>query len=315
MKKFYVLLVVMALVLSISAISMAAVEVGGNLRVWYKSNVNADSTSISGFEFDRFALKFNASLSDNNGFASEIRIGYRKAATPLADVFVDRAYYYQKNLLTSDELDAGYIPLYFYYNDQYTAITNGSLANKIFPYSATSGAPGLKYGVKFDAFEAALAITNANNTNIKNDASVSGMDGAIRIKVTPMEGLIIGAGYFNDVIDASSNADTYLTVDATLAFLNPVTIYVEFDSKTKFGESAKSGEYLEASLKLSDAFTAYLGGTFGCKTSGIGGFSSDYYHGGVKIQVAPKTALQAEYITNPDAASKNSFNVRLKADF
>lgn len=332
MKKFYVLLLTLILLVSISAAAMADVDISGNLRVWYKTNVNAGTPDISSFEFDRLALKFSDALSDNNGFSSELRFGYRKDPTPSTlYVDLDNAYYYQKKLLTTDEFDAGFIAMYFYYNDQYTAITNGSLANKLCPYQNGfadnldttpskdygGGAVGIKYGVQFDGFQAALAVTNANDGNIKNSTTINGAEEAARIKIIPMEGLTIGVGYLNDVTDAACDSNKYLNVDGMYVF-DPFKVFVEYDSETPNGKSAMGGEYVEGTMKLTDSCSVYIGGTLGCATSGLyqnSSVATDYYNGGFVFQIATKSALQFEYVSYSDFSSGNSFNVRLITNF
>jgi hypothetical protein len=337
MKKFLVVLLTVALLVSISAVSFAAVDMGGNLRVWYKTNVEGKGTpNVSGFQFDRLSLKFGAKLSDNNGFNSEILFGYKNmpADSAFYGVFVNSAYYYQKNLLATDELDIGYIPMSFYYSTDYTSITNGSLANKTCPYGTYSpnadpaknnvvgaGAVGLKYGFKTTGFEAALAVTNAVDGDIKDYASCTGVEEALFVKIMPMKNLTIGLGYLNDngtknnIVDSAS--DTYAVADVTYVF-DPVKVFFEYYNKTPNGLTAQSGMYLEGTVKLMDTLSAYLGGSIGTKDNGAlikATNASEYYNAGVVFQMAPKTALQAEYVTYPDSSDGNSFNVRLKVDF
>lgn len=307
MKKFYVLLVAMVLLLTVSAASVAAVDLGGNLRVWYKSNLGGDT---GGFYFDRLALKVSASVNENNGFKSELRFGYKGN---LLDMAYDQVYFYQKNLFTAgDELNVGYIFLP-YYNDKYMSLVESLGKNK----GGVKNSTGLKYNLKMEGFEGCLAVTNWKNSS--DTASLgsgegTGLDEALRVSFKVMDGLNIGVGYVNDAtVSGGTTTTTGRMVADVLFSMDPFTVFFEYVNVSLNGGTAQSGMYLEPSFKLSDEITVYFAGTLASKDSGLQ--SSEYFAGGAKFMVAPKTALQAEYLSYPDSASSNSFNVRLRLDF
>jgi hypothetical protein len=307
MKKFYVLLVAMILLVTVSAVSMAAVDLGGNVRIWYKSNLGGDTGD---FYFDRLALKVGASISDNNGFKSELRFGYKG---DLLNMAYDQIYYYQKNLFTAgDELNAGYVFLP-YYNDKYISLVESLAKNK----GSVKNSTGLRYILKVDGFEGSLAVANWKNSS--DTASLAsgegtGLDEALRVSFKVMDGLNIGAGYINDTaVSGGATTSTGRMVADVLFTMDPFTVFFEYVNVNPNGGSARSGMYLEPSFTLSDNITVYLAGTLASKDSGLQ--SSEYMAGGVKFMVAPKTAIQAEYLSYPDNNSANSLNVRLRADF
>jgi hypothetical protein len=311
MKKFYVLLVTMILLFTASTIAFAAVELGGNLRVWYKSNLEPTTgvDSVGGFYFDRLALKVGASVSENNGFRSELRFVYKSNLTTMA---YDQLYYYQKNLIADgDELNVGYIFLP-YYNDKYISLVESLGKNK----GSAKNSNGLRYNLKADGFEGSLAVTNwKNDTATLGSADGTGLDEALRLSLKVMDGLNIGVGYINDasVSGGTTTTTTGRLVADVLFAMDPFTVFFEYVNVSPSSGSAQSGMYLEPSFKLSDGITVYLAGTLASKESGLQ--DSEYYAGGVKFMVAPKTALQAEYLSYPDKDYRNSFGVRLRVDF
>lgn len=305
MKRLLVFLVTIILILSTTSVALAVVEVGGDARFWFESNIDGNDTSS--FVFERFAVFMNADFSENNGFKSEIRFfntGINNA--------VEHAYYYQKNLFTTDELNIGFLPLYQYYN-QNTISLVGNLAYRISPPNTS---PGVKYSLKSDKLEACFAILNANDQDFQNDANVNGYEQLLRIVFQPSNNLTVGAGYLNDkgcVGNTNNNGqDTFLTLDLTYQ-INPFSLYMEYDSETPYGASAQSGIYFEGTYKLKDNLIGYLGGTSASKSSGL--LPSEYFCVGVKTQMATQTELQAEYLIYQDTADNNSLNVRLKLSF
>ena len=92
MKKLLVLILALVMVVSTAAVSMAAVGIGGNLRVRFESTEDDNY-----FSFDRLALSIGGDLSANNGFKSELQV---RDVNKAYDLRLDHAYYYQKNLFT-----------------------------------------------------------------------------------------------------------------------------------------------------------------------------------------------------------------------
>lgn len=102
MKKFVVLILSLAMIVSTAAVAMAEVEVGGDLRVLY--NVTEETNN---FNFHRLALVFKSAISENNGFTSEVQ--FRQVAKA-ENILLDKAYYYQTDIFGADELNIGYLP-------------------------------------------------------------------------------------------------------------------------------------------------------------------------------------------------------------
>lgn len=315
MKKFYVLLVVMVLLFSISASSFGAVDFSGNLRAWYKSNLSGDT---GGFVFDRLALKVNAKASDNDGVFGELRFLYggnlttATTAAGFGEMTYDQVYYYHKNFFTNnDELDFGFVFLPFY-NDKYMGIIKESVAKN---YAGAKNSTGLKYNIKGDGFEASVAVTNwKNNYATLSSGDGNGFDEALRVSFKVMEGLNLGVGYVNDstVTGGSIVTSTGSAVlDATFT-MDPIGVFFEYVNVSPNSGSSKSGFYIEPNIKIMDGLTAYVGAAL-VKSNSLA--SSDWYIGGLKYQVAAKTAIQAEFISYPDSIVSNCFGIRVRQDF
>jgi hypothetical protein len=302
MKRFLVAIFSLILLLSLGTATFATVDVGGNLRVLYKNG--SDDTNT--FNFDRLALKFSSSLSDVNGFKSEIRY------TPLNGLKFVEGYYYQKNLLAKDELQAGMITIPSY-NDKYVALQD-TIGKKNSPANSV----GMKYGFFSDFVDFSLAIANANNENTANSSTVKGFDYGARVSVRPVEGLTISAAYDGNVYDNNNHTNNTLLVDALYNY-QPFTLYTEYVAYNPNNTSNKTGFYIEPSYKISDNVKVYIGSTLGAKDGGIAiagaAKSCDYQVGGVIYQIQPKTALQLEYLNYNEPESKNYVSLRLKVDF
>ena len=307
MKKFYTLLVVMVLLFSISAATLAAVDFGGNIRVWYKSNFGDNNTG--GFYFDRLALKATAIVAENDGFFSELRFAYKGALTTMA---YDEFYYFHKNLFAEgDQLKVGYVFLPFI-NDKYLGIIQESLAKS---YAGAKNSTGIKYDLKMDGFTGSLALTNwKNDTGTLASGDGSGFDMALRVSFKVIDELSVGVGYVNDAtVTGGATTNTGSLVADVLYSAGPFGVFFEYVNKTPAVGSAQSGMYLEPNFKLMDNLTVYVGSTLASKDSGL--TTSEWFVGGLKYQVASKTTLQAEFISYPDASAKNCFGIRLRQDF
>jgi hypothetical protein len=315
MKRFLSLLISIVLLLSFTAVATAAsAEVTGNVRVWYK--VTSDTNY---FWFDRLALTFKESLSENHGFRGDLLFKQvDKNSQTSGDIRVTAVYFYQKNLLGNDELNIGYFDIPFYSDKTVALNATAGLSSTIYgSYSYNYLWPkqslGLKYDYKADSFEVIAALTNA--ANLKNDnATVTGYDYAVRGLFTPITGLTFGLSYAKDVTDsAADNYNQDVVVDANFV-TGPLGIFVEYDNQTPYSGgstgTAKTGIYFEGTYKISDSFTAYIGGSPSAQD--FTGNNSFYLAGG-KYQLAPKATLQGEYLI--PSGNSGSLNFRLKVDF
>ena len=304
MKKLLVLILALAMVVSTAAVSMAAVGIGGNLRVRFE-NTEDDNY----FSFDRLALSIGGDLSANNGFKSELQV---RDVDKAFDLRLDHAYYYQKNLFTTDELHVGFLPIDWHADKSVTI--KGSLAGEIKPGNSL----GLKYGIKAGAYSITAYAVNAANGNKGRDtneikAQTTGYDLGLRGTISPIDGLTLGLGVVQDVKDEDAdNSDLDLVVDAVYSWRD-LGLYAEYVSveetlNGKAGES-NSGFYLEGNYALTDKLSAYVGMT---SAEDLVGKDQDRIVAGAKYQIAPATALQGEVVNCDD---ENNITLRLRVDF
>lgn len=284
------------LLLSPGTVSWAAVDVGGNLRVWYKNGPDDTNT----FFFDRLALKFNSSFTDSCGIKSEIRF------KPSDGLKLEDAYYYQRNLLGEDEFDAGLIDIPAY-NDQYLALNDTLGKNK-----SPGNSVGIKYRIETEVIDFSLALANANNESKANTDTIKGLDYGARISWKAVEGLVLSAAYDSDVYDNDNHSNTTLLVDAVYN-LQSFGFYTEYVAYNPNSSGNRTGFYLEPSYAVNDQWILYAGTTLGAKDGRIA--ASDYQLGGVIFKIAPKTALQLEYLSYNEPTSEKYWNLRLKVDF
>ncbi|HEY8344599.1 MAG TPA: hypothetical protein VIL66_05310 [Bacillota bacterium] len=298
MKKLLVLIVALVMVVSTAAVSMAAVDIGGNLRVRFESTKNDNY-----FSFDRLALSIGGDLSDNNGFKSELQV---RDVNQVADFRLDHAYYYQKNLFTTDELHVGFLPLDWHADKSVTI--KGSLGGDIKPGNSL----GLKYGVKAGAYSLTAYVVNAANGNRGRDNNpTTGYDLGVRGTISPIDGLTVGLGVVQDVVNKDakdSNLD--LVVDAVYAW-GDLGLYTEFISqkKTIGGKDGgnETGFYFEGTYALTEKLLAYAG-----MASGKDLGKDDRIVAGARYKIAPATALQGEIVNCDDV---NNITLRLRVDF
>ena len=326
MKRFLVVLMVVALMLTLTVSAFAGIELGGNFRMWYK----ADSTGYNSFDYDRTALTLKDALSDNNGFKAELR--FRKGGTDVnygqssnfTNIQVDNAYYYQKNLFAKgDELNAGFVYLPFNYG--------GSMALNFANGTDTLGSAqlkqttGLKYDYKSGMFEVVVGAGNLNNNDTtlenKNVAGNCGFDESIRFIVTPVKNLNVAVAYANDVFAVNPTTVSCGDLAFDISYTDPkYGGFVEYISKTPSVGAAQSGIYVEGYYTLAKDLNIYAGGTMGAKDNKLTGYKgdaiNDWYLLGVKYVVSPKATLQAEYyIKDPSGANTTGLATRLKVDF
>jgi hypothetical protein len=182
-------------------------------------------------------------------------------------------------------------------------------------YAGAKNSAGLKYNIKSDGFEASVAVTNwKNNFATLSSGDGNGFDEALRVSFKVMDGLNLGVGYVNDSTVTGGNTVTSTgsaVVDATFT-MDPLGVFFEYVNVSPNSGSSKSGFYIEPNIKIMDGLTAYVGAAL-VKSNSLA--SSDWYIGGLKYQVAAKTAIQAEFISYPDATSSNCFGIRVKQDF
>jgi hypothetical protein len=301
-KKLLVLILALVMVVSTAAVSMAAVGIGGNLRVRFESTEDDNY-----FSFDRLALSIGGDLSANNGFKSELQV---RDVNKAYDLRLDHAYYYQKNLFTTDELHVGFLPLAWHADK--SATIKGSLGGEIKPGNSL----GFKYGIKAGAYSLTAYVVNAANGNKGRDTlkdSTTGFDLGVRGTISPIDGLTLGLGVVQDVKDEDADdSDLDLVVDAVYTW-GDLGLYAEFISveETRNGEAGESnsGFYLEGNYALTDKLSAYLGMT---AAEDLVGKDKDRIVAGAKYKIAPATALQGEVVNCDD---ENNITLRLRVDF
>jgi|SRR5690554_2834900 len=298
MKKLLVLTLALAMVLAMATVSMAAVGLGGNLRVFFNSDEDDNY-----FSFDRLAISLGGDLSANNGFKSELQL---RDVGQAFDVRLDHAYYYQKNLFATDELNAGYMPLSWHADK--SATIAGSLGSDFRPGNSI----GLKYTYFADAFSITGYVLNAENGE-KAPVNTTGYDLGARVAANLIDNLTVGFGVVNNVIDEDADtSDLDLVLDAVYTY-GDLGLYAEFVSQTKTvaGEDgdAENGFYLEGSYALNDKLSAYAGLT---AAEDLLGEDQDRIVAGAKWQFAPATALQGELVNCND---ETSIGLRLRVDF
>lgn len=346
MKRLLSLLLSLVLLASFASLSFAAVTVGGNLRVWYQATSDeTDTTNKSSdtFRFDRLALTFASELSAVDGFKGEVQLrqprndansGTSTSAKFGTDIRVDNAYYYQKGMFfEDDEMDIGYIQQ-LPFKGAYNAIVLESLANAVIK---DSNSTGIKYSNKITPqFDFALAVLSAKNQYNKDDTTYDGYDYGIRFNYAPISQLKIGMGYVKDI---GSGKDTYKTIYAVDATYNagPFGAYAEYLSGTSTSTGTDTdldaATYLELSYKVMDPLTLYVGGTSGLDSTKATSFGNAFGYKftdadsdfqaknnwmviGAKYQLAPNTALQAEYVSvDNDNADQTAAAVRLMVSF
>lgn len=313
--KYVSVIIGVILLLSLGTATLAAgTEVGGNLRVWWKS-----SDSDNYFFFDQLDLTFKSAITENNGFRGEIRyFQVDKNNQTSGDIRVYNAYYYQNNIWGKDELNVGYFNAPFEYDRFISLVMSPSYA-----YVWTKQELGVKYGIKFNQFQLTAAVADMQNG--KNDNSYvsggtkhyyHGYDFSFRGVYTPVNGLSLGFGYTRDNID--SYADTYnqdIVYDILYAQAR-YGIFAEYTQKKPNTADDQTGSYIEGYYLINDKVTGYAGANIGI--SDFGTSSSPVYNNyflGVKYQLAAKTALQAEYVKFDDVDDTWNVNVRLKVDF
>ena len=302
MKNIGIIILSLAILVMLPTAAMAETEIGGNLRIRFNTSEADDSTT---FEFDRLALKFSSALSDINGFKSEVQ--FRKPAknnTSDGDIRVDNAYYYQKNIFTTDELNIGHIPITWHADKSITIL--GSLGSDLKPGNSV----GIKYIFKGDNFSITGNVLNADNEK-KRNANTTGYDLGARGEFSPMDGLTIGTGICNNVINADNDTSTLGIVVDGLYSLGALGLYGEFVSMkatvSDESENAENGFYIEGNYTLTDKFTAYAG------ISIAEDLIDDRTVIGGKYQLAPGTALQGEFVDREEGDW--DFNLRLRLDF
>jgi hypothetical protein len=342
MKKTLSLVLALILMMSFVSISNAAVTVGGNLRVWYQTTsdendtTNADSKDSDTFRFDRLALTFASELSAVDGFKGELQIrqprnDHKDSNSFGTDIRVDNAYYYQKAMFfEGDEMDIGYIQQ-LPFKGGYNAIVLESLANTIIK---DTNSVGIKYSNKISSqFDIALALLNSKNQYNKDDSNYEGFDYGVRMNYAPISGLKIGLAYVDDVTN-DDNYKTAYVVDATYTN-GPFGAFVEYvsASTTASGKTTDldPATYVELSYKVADPLTLYVGSTAGLGTDAKSlnkGFSYKFTDAdsdftaldnwmlfGCKYQLAPNTALQAEYVSVDGDKTQNVTAVRMIVSF
>jgi hypothetical protein len=340
--------------------SFAAVTLGGNMRVWYESSTNTGQADkyAADFRFDRLAFTFASDLTAVDGLKGEVQFRSLRSDTSTAAgngasdsvIRIDNATYYHKALfLDSDEFDAGVIQQLPFRNTAYNGVLLESLANKLVK---DTNSVGIKYAGAIDQFDFAFALVDsANQWDVAQDGTTqaAGLDYGFRVGFAPMNNLKIGLGYINDytnmAVATSVQRKTAYVVDANGNF-GPFGAYAEYLSVTPQVNGSNldtgNGLYTEASYKVSDPFTVYVGRAVNLSSNAkanihgsnyIGtmdfydadpatgktkyGFTNDWSLLGVKYQVAPNSALQGEYIVqDTDSSIKmNVIAVRLKVDF
>lgn len=297
MKKLVVLILSLVMVVSTAAVTMAGVGIGGNVRVFFNSNEDDNY-----FSFDRLALSIGGDLSANNGFKSELQV---RDVNKALDVRLDHAYYYQKNLFTTDELNVGYLPISWHADKSVTL--KGSLGGELKPANSI----GVKYAHNANAYSITGYIVNAENGENIDARKTTGYDFGVRGVISPLNDLTIGIGVVKDVKDEDAEtSDLDLVFDAFYS-IGDLGLYAEFISieNTVNGESgdSNSGYYLEGNYAFTDKLSAYAG-----MASGEDLGKKDRIVAGAKYMIAPATALQGELLNEDDV---NSISLRLRVDF
>jgi hypothetical protein len=343
LKRLLSLLLSLVLLVSFASLSFAAVTVGGNLRVWYQNTSDEndttsatatpsskDSQDSNGFRFDRLALTFASELSAVDGFKGEVQFRQTRSKNE-NDIRVDNAYYYQKGMFfENDEMDIGYIQQ-LPFKGSYNAIVFEDLANAIIK---DTNSVGIKYSNKITPqFDFSLALLNAKNQYSKSDYTYEGFDYGVRMNYAVIPQLKIGLAYVDDVTDSDNYKTAYL-VDATYD-IGSFRAYVEYVSSTITAAGKDTdldpATYLELSYKVNDPLSLYIGGTSGLGTDkksfnktfpfkftdADADFQAldNWMVVGAKYQLAPSTALQAEYVSVDGDKDQTAAAVRLMVSF
>jgi hypothetical protein len=336
MRKWASLPLALVLVLMVGSLSWAAVNVSGNLRVWYQTE-ETDNVESDGFRFDRLALVFAAPLSETSGINSELRFKFtgdeavslaatkQKVDDPVTEVSignkirVHNAYYYRKAVLTeNDELDIGYFPIDFA-NGDYNGLLVGSVADG---FLGPDNHLGVKYIYIAGKFQGMVGFVNATSYNSSQN---DGYDYALRVTYQPLGVLTFGIGVARDAsvvseydiagqVAVKNKADKY-TVDALFkqgawAILTEYAYQsLETTKRNLTSEFDGKGSFSEVSYTINPKLTSYLGVTIDAKAI----TTNDYQYFGTNYLLSDKTKLTGELVRYQNGDYQLGF--RFRVDF